>query len=65
MTPNELIDAANNGRAVSGFHAHNFKPMPAAFVVSMQFRVVMSILSRLQIYHKLPCPKKPRRRKKL
>ncbi len=52
MTADELIDAANSRRSVTGFHWHTDKPMPAAFLIGMPFRLVMRALPRLKVYVK-------------
>lgn len=51
MKPHELIEAARDGKCVTGFHSFGGDRMPAAFVASMQFRVVMNALPHLKIYH--------------
>lgn len=48
MKPEALLMAVNDRKCVVGMNAQ--KHMPAAFVVSMQFRYVMAILPRLKIY---------------
>jgi hypothetical protein len=55
MKPHELIEAAMDGKCVCGFHPYHSDSMPtdrmpAAFVASMQFRVVMNVLPKLKIY---------------
>jgi hypothetical protein len=52
MTPQELMNLAKRGKCVvwlSGRH------MPAAFLMSMQFRFVMSYLPKMKEY-KPTCP---------
>ena len=56
MTAPGLIKAAQTGRSVTGFHTYSAKHMPAAFLVSMQFNLVMRILPRVKLYK----PKKKR-----
>lgn len=52
MTPAQLIKAALQHKSVTGFHLDGtIRPMPAAFIVSMQFRLVMLVAPRLKIYH--------------
>jgi hypothetical protein len=50
MTPSALIKAALRHQSVTGFHMCDERPMPAAFVASMQFRAVMLVLPRLKPY---------------
>lgn len=56
MKPKELLDAALNRRAVTGVFG-NARPIPAAFIVSMQFGMVMRQVDRMKLY----TPKKKRR----
>ncbi len=56
MTSKALIMAALRRQCVTGFIATGTDRMPAAFVVSMQFRIVMHALPRMKIY-------KPKKRK--
>lgn len=50
MKPTQLIKAVMDGKCVSGFIATGTDRMPAAFLVNMQFRIVMRALPRLRIY---------------
>lgn len=51
MTAKQLMKAALDCKSVTGFHLGGIpKPMPAAFIVSMQFGTVTRILPRLKIY---------------
>lgn len=50
MTPSQLFDAALEGRAVVGLLPYNHKPIPAAFVASMQFRYVMMRIDKVRLY---------------
>jgi hypothetical protein len=50
LTAEQLVQAAKDCRSVTGFHTHREIPMPAAFIASMQFRMVMNILPRLKLY---------------
>ena len=49
MTPKQLMAAALNRKSVIGMYSHTSR-MPAAFVVSMQFRAVMLSLPKMKIY---------------
>jgi hypothetical protein len=63
MTSTELMLAAQSGKSVTGFHSHaNNRPMPAAFVASMQFRVVYNALHRMQVYTPAKKQKSPWRK---
>lgn len=55
MTPAQLLKAVENRQCVTGLASP--RHMPAAFLVSMQFRLVMQFMPDLKIY-------KPKKRKK-
>ncbi len=57
MSPSGLMKAAHCGKAVTGILPTS-RPMPAAFVVSMQFRFVMDRLKDARIYRPKHKPKK-------
>lgn len=54
MKPKKLIQLAAERKCVTGFHASGAivqrHHMPAAFLVSMPFRLVMSVTPRLKLY---------------
>lgn len=53
-----------SGKCVTGFIATGTDRMPAAFVVSMQFRTVMQALPRMSIYKRISKPVRARYQKK-
>lgn len=51
MTPTQLLKAVARGRCVYNTTGREFgRHVPAAFVVSMQFRIVMRLLPTLRVY---------------
>jgi len=50
MNIEEFQSAVDNRKSVVGFHCSSDKPMPAAFINSMQFGFVVKILPRLKVY---------------
>ncbi len=59
MKPDQLLAAALARKSVTGFGLSR-NPMPAAFLASMQFTVVMRVLPRLKLYRPKPKTKKPK-----
>ena len=56
VTAEHLMQLARDRRSVTGFCGSSKRPMPAAFLVNMQFRQVMRALSNgLEVYE----PEKP------
>lgn len=49
MTANQLLRACNDRKAIVGFHTFRSR-IPAAFIVSMPFRIVMNRLPVMRIY---------------
>jgi hypothetical protein len=52
MSASQLLKAVEHRKAVTGFHSCNSKPIPAAVIVEMSFRIVAKVLPKLKIYRK-------------